>query len=122
MGLIVVLILIGGVLVIAVDQVRPAALRRVPLGSASERALTYIVITALLTLTLFLFLFLGVGLIQYFPAAFGEAIWLIVTALLIGIGAAGELLLKDRRPTTVSLVCLILGLVSLFLWTIGRLI
>ena len=52
MGLIVVLILIGGVLVIAVDQARPAALRRIPLGSAAERALTYIVITALLYLVL----------------------------------------------------------------------
>ena len=122
MALVILILLIETAAVLALLRLRTETIRRYPLKAETERALAFLLAVVLFTSLTFLFVFLGMGMIRYFAVPVAEGLWMTVTAILILSGAAGMLLLPGRRPAAVAAINLIVGLVSLLFWMIGRFI
>lgn len=108
--------------VILVNNLRPFTLKRFVLSDDATKMLAFLVTAVLITSATFLFGFLVLGLIRYFPLNVAEGLWWLMTGLLLVVGTAGGLLLRNARQGNVAMICLILGLLSLFFLWLGRFI
>ena len=115
-----VLIIVCGLIVIALNNLRPLTLKKCTISSSIETVLTLLICVFFVGFVFFLLYFLMFGLISWIPAKTAEKIWLIVTILTLLSGMTGVLLLREKRKGNLSMICFLTGYLSLFFYIIGN--
>ncbi len=116
----IVLVGICVIAVIALNNLRPLTLQKLPISSRAETWLTLLICIVFMVSIFFLFYFLVFGLISWIPAGTADIAWLSVTVLLLIFGILGVLLLRDKRKGNLSMVCFLAGYLSLFFLIMGN--
>ncbi len=116
----IIFVIAGTLLVVALNNLRPLTLSRTTIHGRLETGLTFLICAVFVVAVFFFIYFLIFGMISWFPADSIGLAWLLLTILLLLSGIAGVLLLKDKRRGNLSMVCLLLGYLSLFLYVIGH--
>ena len=109
---------IGGIILLR--RLRPQTLEKVTLSPGAEKALTLGLTIVFMVSIFFILYFLVLGMISWFSVKTMTLIWAGSSALLIGFGAAGTLLLPGERKARTALISTILGILSLILFVVGH--
>ncbi|MHC1772149.1 MAG: hypothetical protein AB9907_10495 [Flexilinea sp.] len=108
--------------VIALNNLRPFTLKKLMISSRLETWLTLLICIVLVASIFLLISFLIFGLISWIPAGTAESIWLSATVLMLFFGILGVLLLREKPKGNLSMVCFLLGYLSLFFLVMGNFI
>lgn len=109
---------IGGIILLR--KLRPHALEKVTLSPGAEKALTLGLTIVFMVSLFFILYFLVLGMISWFSMKTMTFLWAGSSALLIGFGAAGTLLLPSERKARLALISTVLGILSLILFLSGH--
>jgi len=114
------LIIVCGIIVIALNNLRPLTLKKWTISPSLESWLTLWISIIFVGFIFFLLYFLIFGLISWIPAKSAERIWLTTSFFMIISGMAGVLLLREKRKGNLSMICFLAGYLSLFVFIIGN--
>ena len=109
---------IGGIILLR--KLRPHTLEKVTLSPGADKALTLGLTIVFMLSIFFILYFLVLGMISWYSVKTMTLLWAGSSALLIGFGAAGTLLLPSERKARLALISTVLGILSLILFVGGH--
>ncbi len=115
-------VIAGFALIIALNNLRPFVLSRLTISWRVETWLTFLISAMFVVSLFFIIFFLIFGMISWFSVDSSGIVWLLLTIVLLISGILGVLFLKDKRRGNLSMICVLLGYLSLFFYVMGHFI